>query len=95
MRHAVNSVLLFAPLGLVLASCHSAAPLPPVPTGYEGKSFAQMQAEYDKMHFRYIIDCGPSFQEATNPALCGREKAKLDPLGNYLITMELSGAKKP
>jgi hypothetical protein len=94
MRNTVHSFFLLAPLSLALAGCHSTAPPPPIPSGYEGKSFDQLEAEYDDLHFRYIIDCGPSFQEAKDPALCGREKSKLDPLGSYLISMELSGAKK-
>jgi hypothetical protein len=95
MRHGIHPLFLFAPLSLILTGCHSAAPPPPIPSGFEGRSFAQLQTEYDNMHFRYIIDCGSSFQEAKDPAQCGREKAKLDPLGNYLITVELSGAKTP
>jgi hypothetical protein len=94
MRRILFSLLILSPLSLNLSGCHSAAPLPQIPPGYEGKSFAELEAEYDKMHFRYIIDCGPSFQEATDPALCGREKAKMDPLGNYLISVELGGTKK-
>jgi hypothetical protein len=93
MRPILLSLLSVTSFGL--AGCHSSpSTLPPLPPGYEGKSFAELQKAYDKLHFQYIVDCGASTQENVHPALCGQEEETMTPLGNYLIAVELGGAKK-
>lgn len=63
--------------------------VPPIPPGYEGKSFAELESIYDNLHFQYIVDCGGSTQAKMHPALCGEEEEAMNPLGNYLVSVAL------
>jgi hypothetical protein len=96
MRRFSLFIALAAAAGLV--GCHSN---PPAPTATpsrqpDGRSLADMEAEYSKMRQKYLADCiqGSPEHIRANQSLCETERQKMAPLGNALAEAEQKAAQQ-
>ncbi len=66
------------------------------PTGLQGKSLAEMEAEYAALRKTYLADCrnGTPEQIRINQPLCDQERAHMAPLGRALGEAEVKAATK-
>ena len=82
-------------IAISLAGCHSKSSSLATPSATNGRSLAEMEAEYARLRDAHQKKCltAPPEQIKANQAICEQERQSMAPLGNAIIKAEQEAAQ--